>query len=204
MVYETLRQMVHLGGLVFVLIAQLIGSAAASLIFFIIAAAFLIYSRYVRREGLPGGLGYRLRSAAFILERDVGKPFLGAFWFYFALGLAFLVFPMNIATASGLILSVGDSLSTIVGIRYGKRKILGRKSLWGSVVFFLSGFLVTVVFLGSLVAFLGSISATFAELVPELERIRKWENRELVDDNWLIPLLSGLIMCAAGALAGGV
>jgi len=204
MKYEISRQMVHLGGLVFVLLAQFMGNSITSLCLFIIALVFFLYSEYVRRErGFFGRLENKFREIAFKMDRDVEKPFIGAFWFYFALGLTFLVFPLEIATASGLILSVGDSLSTLIGLKYGAHKIFGRKSLEGSLVFFLSSFLITAALLGSLIAFLGSISGAFVELIPEAERIRNWERKEIVDDNWLIPLFSGLIMYATYILTAG-
>jgi dolichol kinase len=204
---EFWRQMVHLGGLFFIIIAQFTGKFIASAVFFLIAIAFLFYSEFVRKEkgffGPVKNLEQRLRGFAFRLDRKEGIPFLGAFWFYFALGLAFLIFPLEVATASGLILSVGDSLSTLVGLKYGKHKIIGRKSLEGSVVFFISSFLVTAIFLGSLVAFLGSISATFLELVPESEKVRKWKRKEIVNDNWIVTLLSGLIIYFTKTLTAG-
>lgn len=213
--YEISRQFVHLGGLVFVLLAQFTGRFIASIIFFIIALAFFIYSESVRKEkGIFGSLEYNIRSAFFKLERDgIKRPFMGAFWFYFALGLTFLIFPLEIAMASGLMLSIGDSLSTMVGLRYGEHKIFGRKSLEGSLAFFLSSFLITAALLGyllvevapvlvSFIAFLGSISATFVELIPEAGKIRNWKNKGIVDDNWLIPLFSGLIIYVAYILTG--
>jgi dolichol kinase len=216
--YEISRQLVHLSGLVFVLLAQFTGGFAVSLIFFIIALVLFLYSEYVGRgKGFlrfMGRVEKRVRHVAFKLDRDgIKRPFMGAFWFYFALGLTFLIFPLEIATASGLILSIGDSLSTIVGLRYGEHKIFGRKSIEGSLVFFLSSFLITAALLGyvlvgvhpalvSLTAFLGSISATFIELIPEAEKIRNWKNKEIVDDNWLIPLFSGLVIYIAYILTG--
>ncbi|UCD07786.1 MAG: hypothetical protein JSW41_02350 [Candidatus Aenigmatarchaeota archaeon] len=220
--YEISRQFVHLSGLFFVLLAQFIGNFTASLLFFIIALVLFIYSEYVMRSkrflGFVEIVERRVRDVAFKLDRDgIKKPFMGAFWFYFGLGLTFLIFPLEIATVAGLILSVGDSLSTLIGLRYGEHKIFGRKSLEGSLVFFLSSFLITAAVLGfllsetepvvapiliSFVAFLGSISATFVELIPEAKKIRNWKNKEIVDDNWLIPLFSGLVIYVAYILTG--
>lgn len=203
---EISRQLVHLGGFVFVLFAQFSGKLTGSLVFFLIAIALFVYAEHVKKDrrypGFTGRVEVRIRDMVFKLDRNAKRPFIGAFWFYFALGLTFLLFPLNVATAAGLILSVGDALSTIIGLNYGEHKIFGNKSLEGSITFFLSSFLITAAMVGSFAAFMGSISATFVELVPELKRVKKWEKKEIVDDNWLIPLFSGLIMYASIVLLG--
>lgn len=206
--YEISRQLVHLGGIAFVLLAQFIGNLAGSLVFFLIAAVLFIYGDHVKKDrgyfGFTGKIEIRIRKLALKLDRQVKRPFIGAFWFYFSLGFLFLLFPLNVATAAGLILSVGDSLSTLVGMRYGEHKVFGNKSLEGSLAMFLSGFLITAALVGSFPAFMGSIAATFVELVPECKKIKNWEKKEIVDDNWLIPLFSGLVIYASLVLTGGI
>lgn len=203
--HEISRQIIHLAGLVFIIIAQFAGSYAASLLFFVIALGFFVYSEFIIRERVVIG---RVRRAVLKMDRSGSRPLMGAFWFYFALGIIFLVFPVSIATAAGIILCVSDSLSTIVGVRHGKHKIAGNKSLEGSVMFFLSTFLITAISLDyiipvsdqlvmSLTVFIVSVAVTFVELVPEAKFIREWKRREIVNDNWLIPLFSGLIIYAA-------
>ncbi len=204
--HEISRQLVHLGGFLFVIIAQFTGGLIAALVFFIITAALFIYSGHVKEKrgysGFTGKVEIRIRNIALRMDRNVKRPFIGAIWFYFALGLTFILFPLNVATAAGLILSVGDSLSTIIGLRYGEHKIFGDKSLEGSIIFFLSSFLISAALVGSFPAFLGAISATFIELVPEFNRIKNWEKREIVDDNWMIPLFSGLVIYTSLVITG--
>jgi dolichol kinase len=205
MKYEISRQIIHIAGLVFIVISQFTGSYTASLLFFIISLGFFIYSEFINKGHI---IVSRIRRTVLKMDRNASKPLIGAFWFYFALGMIFLIFPIGIATVAGIILCVSDSLSTLVGIRYGRHKIIGNKSLEGSIVFFLSTFIITAISLDyiipvsdqlvmSLTIFIISIAVTFVELVPEAKIIRKWKRKEIVDDNWLIPLFSGLVIYAA-------
>ncbi len=215
MKYEISRQIIHLAGFIFILLAHVTGKFTMSMVFFLIALLFFIYSEFVRKDrGFSGTVRMvesSVRGVAFRLDRQVKRPFLGAFWFCFGLGLTFLIFPIEIATAAGLILAVGDSLSTLVGMGYGRHKIVGNKTLEGSITFFLVSFLMAMFSLGIMfdgvdaipaIAFIGSISATFLELIPEVNFVREWKRKEIVDDNWLIPLISGLIMYIACIIAG--
>jgi dolichol kinase len=211
MKYEIGRQIVHFAGLIFIILSFYIGKFTASLIFFIIALMFFVYGELIikgRGLGLLGSIEDTLREKMLKMDRGVRRPLIGAFWFYFGLGLAFLAFPFEIAVVTGLILVIADSMSTIIGMRWGNHKIVGGKSLEGSITFFIFSFLITIVsleyilveaspFTISVAAFLVSIAATFLELVPEINRIKNWKNKEIVDDNWIIPLFSGLIIYVA-------
>ena len=76
--YEFSRQLIHLGGLVFVLLAQFTGRFTGSLIFFLIALGFFVYSEFINRNRESPG---HIRKLTLKLDRKVGKPFIGAFWF---------------------------------------------------------------------------------------------------------------------------
>ncbi len=185
---EILRQAVHLSGLIFVLLAQLFDKWLAAAMFLGIGAYFLIYSEYVRRtKSLIG-----FRNFAYIFEkRKSRKPFEGAYWFYIGCGISFLLFPKNIALASSAILAVGDSFSTIFGVHFGRHKLVGNKSAEGSIVFFASSFFISLVFVNPAIGFLGSLIATLVELsTPGKSKNSIW----MLDDNLLIPIISGAVM----------
>jgi len=192
---ELSRQLIHLSGILFILLAQFLDKTAASIIFFLIAFTFLIYSLYIRSEEKRLQRYIRLvekkvRSLAFRFERP-GIPFQGAFWFYFSCGLAFLVFPHTIATAATLILVISDSLSTLVGQRLGRRKIVGNKSLEGTIAFLVSALVVGSLFPVNYI--LGALAATLGELLPDTRVLQGLKNRGLVDDNLLIPIFAGIV-----------
>lgn len=195
---EITRQLIHLSGALFVLLlAQVTGREVASLAFFSVALTFLLYSLYILREEnrfkkLLDSLDKKIRGRVLQFERP-GVPLQGAFWFYAGCGLAFLFFPLPVATAACLILAVSDSLSTLVGFHFGKKKILGNKTLEGTATFFLSSLLIGFMLLPA-GAPAAALAATAGELLPELAPgLRR---RGLVDDNLIIPLLAGAAFLA--------
>ena len=199
---EILRQLVHLSGLAFIPIAWAAGQIAASAIFLLIALWFLIYSEHVlSRERSSKNhitkLESRLRDFALVFERkETKRPFAGAFFLYLGLGLAFLIFPLNIAIAAGAVLAISDSLSTIIGMRLGRHKLLGKKTWEGSYAFFISAFLVCLLFFSPAAALLAAIAATLAELLPEYKALSRSRLRPLLNDNLLVPLMAGISLSA--------
>ncbi len=116
---------------------------------------------------------------------------------FFALStfMACALFPKGIAIVSILYLTFGDSLASIVGIKWGKHKLGRRFSLEGTLTFFAVAFLITLLypiwapeFSGSiwLLALLGGIIGTASE----------WSSYRL-DDNLVIPLFSATFLSLA-------
>ncbi|MBI2136055.1 hypothetical protein HYU06_03220 [Candidatus Woesearchaeota archaeon] len=115
---------------------------------------------------------------------------------YFLSGalLAIVIFPKDLAVASLLILTIGDGISPIIGMSYGRIKhpfsnikfiegsIAGAiLSVVGIMLFVYWGY-ISITFLE---AFLASFAAMFFEGV-------EWQlHRDLQDDNIIIPLVSG-------------
>lgn len=90
-----------------------------------------------------------------------------------------------------MILALGDSISHIVGARYGEtRNFFGdkRKLVEGSVAGFLVGFLGAWLFVPFVEAVLGSLIAMMAE-VMQIDL-----NNRQVDDNLIVPLVAGTVM----------
>lgn len=197
---EIFRQLVHMSGLVFIALAFFTGKIFAGILFMLAALFFLLYSEYVSKceknhSTLLSRLECRLRDFAFMFERkDIKRPFAGAFWFYFGAGLAFLLFPLSAASAAAAILAISDSLSTIIGKKFGRHPVLGKKTLEGTGVFFVSAFLVCMLFFNPFVGIIGALFATLAELLPEWRRISYSRLSGLLDDNLLIPVITGFAL----------
>lgn len=197
---EIPRQLVHMSGLVFIALAFFIDKMSVGILFMLAALFFLLYSEHVSRCGknhrtLLSRLECRLRDFAFMLERnDAKRPFRGAFWFYFGAGLAFLLFPLSAASAAAATLAVSDSLSTIIGKKFGRHLILGKKTLEGTAAFFVSAFLVCSLFLNPFLGIIGALFATIAELVPEWKSVSSSRLSGLLDDNLLIPIITGFML----------
>ncbi|PIS11329.1 MAG: hypothetical protein COT73_04635 [Bdellovibrio sp. CG10_big_fil_rev_8_21_14_0_10_47_8] len=104
--------------------------------------------------------------------------------------LVILIFPSPIALLTLLFLAFADPIASYFGIRFGKDKILGEKSLQGSLAAFVVCALLTFVYLRYhavmvdrlfVVSILAGLAGALAELIP----VGK------LDDNLTLPILSG-------------
>lgn len=114
-------------------------------------------------------------------ERNYSKPGIQALWANFGIFLSFLLFGKEPAMVSVVVLAVGDAFASIVGMKYGKRKI-GNRTLEGTFAFFFSTFLVLSLFVGLWEALLVSLSSALVEALP----IK-------LDDNFTVPLTGGFV-----------
>lgn len=186
---ELPRQLLHLSGLLFIILAQFIDKEVTITYFFIIALFFLIYSEYIKREekklaNILNRLEHRFRDLTLKLERKeyLKNPFQGAFWFYISCAVTLLIFPFHLASAACCMLAVGDSLSTLFGIKFGRHKIRRNKTLEGSLACFLGSFVIGLFFVNPFLSLIGAVAATFAEL------------SQRINDNLTIPIVSGIAM----------
>ena len=195
---EVSRQLMHLSGILFVLLAQFLDKNIAAAYFFIIALTFLLYSMHFMREERRSRwriFDRGLRRVVSKVERP-GIPFKGAFWFYFSCGLTFLLFPHIIATAACIILAVSDSISTLVGKQFGRKRLAEGKTLEGAAAFFLSAAVIAAFF--SPHYMLTAAAATVGELLPGVGVFRKLNQRALLDDNLTIPLFAAIALILLG------
>jgi dolichol kinase len=136
------------------------------------------------------------RLSSFIRKNEANK-ITGTAPYVLGIGLTLLFYRTDIATAAICFLAFGDVAATTVGERYGRTKIVGDKSLEGTLAFAViavaSGLALTVAGVrlapGLIVA--GAMVAAGAELVP----LR-------VNDNLVIPVVSGGAMELIARLAG--
>ncbi|MBU0953738.1 MAG: hypothetical protein KKA90_04980 [Nanoarchaeota archaeon] len=196
---EYRRQLVHLSGILFVFLAQYTGRFIGVFIFAILTLTFIYYSEFVRRQHrhlfLIKQLEARVRNFAMKFERTaVPRPFLGAIWFYAGCTVAFVLFPLEIASLACLVLAVGDAVATAIGSNLGKHRLLDKKTIEGTAAFFFVSLFVLVVFVPPTVALVTALLATIAELLPSIEPLRKIKQRGLLDDNLLIPLVTGIVL----------
>ncbi len=127
-----------------------------------------------------------------ILRKHELVYFTGAVYVMVSAVLCIAIFPGNIAFMALSFLAIGDTLAAMVGMSFGKRKLPGqKKSVEGSIACFLGTFLFGVLYyifdyhlglsLGTLMV--GALIATIAEA---------WNIG--FDDNFKIPLISGIFM----------
>jgi len=116
------------------------------------------------------------------LERDGVFPGKGAFFFVFSSLVTVILFPSYIAAISVLVLSVLDGTATLIGLRYGRIRIINHKSIEGSGGAILVTFLVLLCVMNPIQALIISLIAGIVELASP------------VDDNLVIPLVVALLM----------
>ncbi len=157
---------------------------------FLIIIAGVLLSFLTKRVRLP-----IISSFVDHFERDNQKssfPGRGAIFFFVGALLALKLFDKNIALASIMVLTLGDSISHMVGAQYGKiRNIFNgdnKKLLEGTLAGTIVGFLGALIFVPLPEAFLGSLCAMIAEVV------KIDFNEKAVDDNVTVPLVAGTVM----------
>ena len=130
-----------------------------------------------------------------VIRANEEQKMTGTVPYILGVGLSLYAYATPVATAAICFLTFGDVAATTIGERFGKTKI-GGKSLEGTAAFvaasLLVGFLLPVVGLklASWVVILGALTAACIELLPLS-----------LNDNLLIPVLSGAVMAFASTLA---
>jgi len=185
--FEIRRQIFHifLGLTIVILLAN---NILNSLILFIILILGIIISVLSRKFKIP--VIYFFLN---IFERKhTLKTFPGKGTISFLMGclLVLQLFERDIALASIMILTFGDSISHLFGWHLGRKKhpLNCLKSIEGNIAGAITGFLGAMLFVSPLSAFLASFGAMTAEAV-ELKM-----NNKIVDDNIIVPLVAGTII----------
>lgn len=132
-----------------------------------------------------------LRELYLRLFSDLTRPhehqnnLTGASYVFLGSLMVVWLFPKPIAVVALFFLTVGDSTACLVGMSFGRIRILGQKTLEGTLAFIISSLLVTwwIPDIPFSVKLIGAGTASVLELIP-------WR----FDDNLTIPSLSALIM----------
>jgi len=119
------------------------------------------------------------------LEQFPGKGFI-----FFIAGclLTIKLFPQNIALASIVVLTFGDSISTLagfLGLKYKTRPFSRYKSIYGTIIGATVSFLIALIFIEPLYALVAAVFGMFVEALS----IKLGETE--ADDNLIVPLAAG-------------
>lgn len=184
--YSVRRKLVHLFiGLFFVFVINFL-EINLQLFFLsglICALILSIYTKYMKPK-----LIFSLLSL-FDKPQDLEKfPGKGAVYYFIGILLAVTFFEKDIASASIMILVLGDPAAHFIGRYYGRTKLLvnNKKLLEGTLAGTFFGMLGALIFVPFPVAFFGSAFGMMAEAI-ELEILN-------LDDNFFIPIVSGIVM----------
>ncbi|PID29857.1 MAG: phosphatidate cytidylyltransferase [Candidatus Cloacimonadota bacterium] len=142
------------------------------------------------------------RIFGFMLRKHEDKFLTGATFLMTSSVLCISFFPGIIAFTALSFLSVGDTFAALIGIPFGKRKLFGtKKSLEGTLACFISTFVFSLFFfhvpwpqgnvcLYGFDALVISLVGAFSATVAEFSDIN-------IDDNFKIPVFSGIVMTIA-------
>lgn len=125
------------------------------------------------------------------LERDSAYPGMGSMVFFIAALFCLIIFGSQITVAALIVLSVLDSVSTAVGLRFGKTKIYGKKTLEGALGGFIAASAALAIYTVSIpnalpLGIILIVTATGAAAITELI--------SPVDDNITIPVAVCIVL----------
>ena len=109
---------------------------------------------------------------------------------YYLLGCLIVVYffqDINIIISSLLIMSISDSFAALIGVKYGKTKIYGKKSLEGSFSFFVSTIIILYIFMNNLSPF----EHIYISLLITLVELFSFHR---INDNLTIPVFAALAL----------
>ena len=180
---ELFRKLIHLSGIAIPFLTNFINK---EIIIYSLALliVFYIISELLRHHGLSTILISKITKKAqrYTETRNIifGPVLLGI-----GILLTLLLFEYNIYTPSILIVSISDTLSALVGLRFGKHRIF--KSVYstieGSLAFFFSALAILIFFCPFYAAITTAIIATVIEIIPIYNL-----------DNIAIPLVASAIL----------
>ena len=159
----------------------------------LIALAFFLTVEYTRLK-FPKVNTFAIKAMGPIMRKNEVNKMSGTPFYIGSVLLAIVIFPKSIAILSILFLAIGDPMSSIFGITWGHKSIRfsNGKSLIGtaagmgvcSLITFLYLIWTGVPIVSSIcIALAGGLAGGGAEMIP-LE----------IDDNFSIPLVSGLAL----------
>lgn len=184
---EVRRKSIHLSSaLIPAIYAFIPAELALAILTPLLAAALLLDLLRLRSARMRSWFDRRMGN---LFRREESRRLSGATYVLLAGVLCVWLFPKRVAIVALFIMSVSDTLASLIGRRCGRTPLLG-KSLEGSAAHLLSGVVVGLLALPAypLVAVLGALTATVIEAAPL--RI----GRHHVDDNLAVPLTCGAAM----------
>lgn len=183
---ELSRKVLHLSTSIIPLVYALGVSREMMLILLAVCVGIAIAVEVLRHSSAVIGGRFRATVGFMVRDKEWGRV-CGATYVLIAAWLSVWLFPKPVAIASILILSISDSAASLIGIRFGKTRFLG-KSVAGSSAFFLTAFGILYWWMPGeeLMSLVAAAVGTVAEAVPSL----RWGMFEL-SDNISIPLSCG-------------
>lgn len=180
------RQLIHIFvGLIIICMLLLVEKQiilTILLIFFLLSVILSILSIYLKIPLISNILSN--------FEREHNKTFPGKGFVFFLAGtmLVIKIFSQDTALVSLVVLTFGDSVSTLAGFfggQYKRDPFNKYKSIYGTILGILVAFLIGMIFVNPIESFIASFFGMIAEAIS----IKLGEQE--ADDNLIVPLAAG-------------
>lgn len=161
--------------------------------------ASLLYIFEQVRLNYPEYSGHFAKVTHYFLRAEEQLKESASIPFVMGLLLTILTFPKSVSLVAIYTLAISDPLSAIIGIKYGRTKVVPHKSLEGSAAFFISCFIIICSVYssefqeGPITVLFVAFSVAFCVTVFEMLPIK-------LDDNLTIPIFTSIAMWIASAL----
>lgn len=138
-----------------------------------------------------------------VMRESEKNHLAGSTYMFLGVTLIVCLYPREVVLLSLLFLGVADPIASTVGIRFGRDKLIGNKTLQGSLAAFFACLIISVVYLMAMrlmterlviVAILSALIGAISELIP----VGK------LDDNFTFPVISATLLTLVFELFGGL
>ena len=182
MIAELLRKSIHLSGLILPVIYLFLDKPTMLVLMGILTGAALAVE-FVKWCSPHFGKFFSRIFKPLLRSHERKGAMTGATYYLISAFLCILLFAKTIAIVCIFFMILGDMAAALVGKKWGRTKLLGRKSLEGSAACFVVCVAIALVKLTPVIAIVGALVATIVELMPFP-----------IDDNLTVPLISGAVM----------
>jgi dolichol kinase len=199
---EVQRQLIHLlTGIILIFLIRTAGSRALTPLLLLLAF-YILTSVAIFMNKLPPLLSTFLCRWGRPSKQSV--PLKGTILLLCGITFSFILFPEDIIYASIAIVAFGDSVATAVGVLIGNHKLpySEQKTVEGTISGIVVAFLASSFFVTPVQALVGSVGGMLLESVVDSQTSRGFNSQTIIklflNDNFLIPLFSGLLMFVLG------
>lgn len=201
---ELERQLIHLFTCIFfIILIYAAGDQALWLLLFLLAF-YLAISFVILKNKLPSSFSTFLCRWGRPGKQNI--PLKGTILLLCGIILSLVMFPEEIVYASIAVVGFGDSVATITGVTLGRHKLpySEQKTVEGTLSGIAAAFLSSMFFVTPVQAFVGSAGGMFLESIVGMQTIKELNFQAafkfFLNDNFLIPVFSGLLMFITGVL----
>jgi len=190
--HEVERKVIHLGASVLPISLFLLGPEAGTI--FVAATLIVAITADVARLRIPVVKRFFEKTFGEALRPHEAHELTGSTYMCLAALVCIVLFTVPVAVAALLFLTVGDTAAALVGQRWGRHPLLPGKTYEGTLACLVCCSIIGVIVPG--IPFAAGIVGAAVATVVELFGI------ETIDDNFGIPVLSGLAMWIVASLVG--